>query len=473
MRLRRSPNRASRRLIFPVPAISDLSAHEVLDSRGRPTLSVTARLVDGTVATATVPSGASTGEREAIELRDGDASRYRGLGVLQAAALIRESISSHLRRTNAADQSGIDLALRRLDGTPNKARLGANTLLGVSLAVARAEAAAQQLPLYGYLARLIGLTNAPSKHEPYVLPVPMIAVLNGGAHANNALDFQEIMLFPRGVATFAEAVRCGAEIFQTLKELLERRNLATAIGDAGGYAPNFKADEQAFEIVIEAIQQAGYRVGKDVALAVDLAASELFNAGTYVFKRSGRTRNTAEQLVEIYQAWAKAYSLVSLEDGMGENDRDGWKLLTKALGEKLQLVGDDVFVTHPRIFSQGIRDGVANAILVKPNQVGSLTETLETIRLAREAGYAAIIAGRSGETEDTFIADLAVGTGVGQIKIGSLCRCERVAKYNRLLLIERELGPYAVYGGKLLGKKRAANRASPAVSPPISPQEKP
>jgi enolase len=434
--------------------ISNLSAQEILDSRGRPTLSVTARLSDGTTGTAAVPSGASTGEREAIELRDGDRDRYRGNGVLRAVSFVRELVSRHLQGKRASDQAKIDRLLRELDGTPNKSHLGANTILATSLAVARAAAGAEKLPLYAYLARLNGLTKAPDEHEPYVMPVPMITVLNGGAHANNSLDFQEIMLFPNGMSTFAEAVRCGVEIFQTLKELLERRGLATATGDAGGYAPNFKSDVQAFEIVIEAIQLAKYHPGKDVSLAVDLAASELFNGGTYVFKRSGQAHNSAEKLIETYRDWVKKYPLISLEDGMDENDREGWKLLTQQLGDRVQLVGDDVFVTHPAIFAQGIRDGIANAVLIKPNQVGSLTEALETVSLAREAGYTAIIAGRSGETEDTFISDLAVGTGVGQIKIGSLCRCERIAKYNRLLSIERELGAYAVYGGKLLKKKR-------------------
>lgn len=436
--------------------ISELSAQEILDSRGRPTLSVTARLADGTTGTAAVPCGASTGKREAIELRDGDSDRYRGNGVLRAVAFVRELLSRQLRGIRASDQTKVDRLLRELDGTPNKSHLGANTILATSLAVARAAAAAEKLPLYAHLAQLNGLTKAPDEQEPYVMPVPMIAVLNGGAHANNSLDFQEIMLFPKGMGTFAEAVRCGAEIFQTLKELLERRGLATTIGDAGGYAPNFKTDDQAFEIVVEAIQAAKYHAGKDVALTVDVAASELFNGGTYVFKRSSRTRNSSEKLIEMYKDWAKKYPLVSLEDGMDENDREGWKLLTKELGGKVQLVGDDVFVTHPRIFAQGVRDGIANAVLIKPNQVGSLTETLETISLARAADYAVIIAGRSGETEDTFISDLAVGTGAGQIKIGSLCRCERVAKYNRLLSIERELGAYAVYGGKLLKRKNKA-----------------
>jgi enolase len=441
--------------------ITDISGHEILDSRGHPTLSVTVLLADGTTATAAVPSGASTGEREAIELRDGDLLRFRGNGVLKAVAKVRELVSRRLRGMAPEDQAKIDLTLRQLDGTPNKSGLGANTILAVSLAVARAAAATQKLPLYAYIARLAGLAPSPEETEPYVIPVPMITMLNGGAHANNTLDFQEIMLFPSGLPTFAEAVRCGAEIFQTLKELLDRQRLATTIGDAGGYAPNLKTDEQALELVIQAIRLAGYRPGNDVSLAIDVAASGLYNGGTYVFKNSGRSLNSFTTLTELYGDWWKHYPLVSIEDGMGENDREGWKHLTKKLGKKLQLVGDDVFVTNPRIFSRGIRDGIANGILIKPNQIGTLSETLETIGLARTAKYASIIAARSGETEDTFIADLAVGSRAGQIKVGSLCRCERVGKYNRLLAIERELGVYAVYGGKLLPKNAVELRKSP------------
>jgi enolase len=435
-----------------IHAISDIRAHEILDSRGDPTLSVTVILTDCTVATAAVPSGASTGEREAIELRDGDARRYSGRGVLKAVAAVREVIAPHLRGMEAADQEKIDARLRRLDGTANKARLGANTLLGVSLAVARAAAAAQSQPLYAHIAGLSGRGSQTGENAAYVLPAPMIAVLNGGSHANNSLDVQEFMLCPLGAPTFAEAVRWGAEIFRALKGLLARRGLSTSVGDAGGFAPDLKTPEQAFELLLQAIAAAGYQPGRDVALALDVAASELFDRDGYVFKREDRTRRSADRLIELYRGWQKQFPLVSLEDGMGEDDRAGWRELTRALGKKIQLVGDDVFVTNPALLSAGVKDGIANAVLIKPNQVGTLSETLETVRLARDAGYAAVISGRSGETEDSFIADLAVGTGVGQIKTGSLCRSERLAKYNRLLAIERELGVYAVYGGKLLRK---------------------
>lgn len=442
-----------------IPAISDIRAHEILDSRGQPTLSVTVILIDCTVATAAVPSGASTGEREAIELRDGDPARYNGRGVLKAVVAIRDVIAPRVRGMNVTEQGKIDLLLRQLDGTPNKSRLGANAVLGVSLAVARAAAGTQGLPLYSYIAGLSGLSSHGGESTAYVLPAPMIAVLNGGSHANNTLDVQEFMLFPLGAPTFAEAVRWGAEIFHALKLLLERHGFSTAVGDAGGYAPNLKSPEQALTLLVEAIETAGFRPGEDVALAMDLAASELFDHGGYIFKHAGSSRRSADRLIEIYRGWQKQFPLVSLEDGMDEHDRAGWQQLTRALGKKLQLVGDDVFVTNPALLSAGVKDGVGNAILIKPNQIGTLSETLQTIRLAKDAGYAWIISGRSGETEDSFIADLAVGTAAGQIKTGSLCRSERLAKYNRLLTIERELGVYAVYGGKLLRQRQNGGKS--------------
>lgn len=433
-------------------AIADIQAYEILDSRGSPTLSVTVRLGNGIFATAAVPCGASIGKREAVELRDHDPARYRGRGVLRAIANIQELIAPRLRGMEVTDQTKIDLALRQLDGAAKKAPLGANATIGVSLAVARAAAVAQGLPFYMHLAFLAGETHLPDASTPYVVPAPMIGVLNGGRHANNTLDIQEFMLLPTGAPTFAEAVRWGADIFYELKQLLERRRLSSAVGDAGGFAPDLPTHEAAFELIVAAISAAGYRPGKDVSIAVDLAASELFHAGGYLFKQSGGTRQSPAKLIETYRGWMKQYPIVSIEDGMGENDRAGWKELTSTVGGKIQLVGDDVFVTNPDLLSRGIRDGIANAVLVKPNQIGTLTETLDTIRCARAAGYATVVSGRSGETEDAFIADLAVGTATRQIKAGSLCRCEHTAKYNRLLAIERELGPFAVYGGKLLRK---------------------
>ena len=436
--------------------ISSIQAQEILDSRGNPTLSVTLTLEGGGSATAAVPSGASTGEREAVELRDGDPRRYGGKGVLRAAANVNEVFAPALRGKDASEQEKIDQILRDLDGTPNKSRYGANAILGVSLAAARAAAGVQNLPLYAYLARLYG--NHESTGASYVLPAPMMNVLNGGAHAANTLDFQEFMLFPIGAPTFAEALRFGAETFHALKKLLNKRRLVTAVGDEGGFAPNLKTHAEALDLMVEAIRSAGYTPGKEIAIALDPAASEFFEDGGYVFKKSDRTRKSSAELIELYRGWARKYPIVSLEDGMGENDREGWQALTRALGKELQLVGDDNFVTNSKLFTEGIKDGIANAILIKVNQIGTLTETLETIRIARANNYGAVISHRSGETEDTFISDLAVGTGVGQIKTGSLCRSERIAKYNRLMAIERELGDRAVYGGRNLRKDAPAVR---------------
>lgn len=426
--------------------IEKTNALEILDSRGNPTVSVTVVLSNGITATAGVPSGASTGIREAVELRDKDPKRYGGKGVLQAVANVNKVIAPKLKGKSPHAQKEIDGLLCKLDGTDTKAKLGANAILGASMAVCRTAALDAGVPLYAHIRKLFG--GRP--RAPYVLPAPMMNVLNGGAHATNNVDFQEFMLFPIGAPTFAEALRYGAETFHTLKKLLQKRGLVTAVGDEGGFAPNLNANTEAVEVILEAIGEAGYRAGKQVAIALDPAASEFYDEGAYVMKKSDGSRKTPAELVALWGAWMKRYPIVSLEDGMGEEDREGWKALTKALGKRLQLVGDDNFVTNPRIFTEGIRDGIANAILIKLNQIGTVSETLETVAMAQKAGYGTVISHRSGETEDAFIADLAVGTGAGQIKTGSACRSERIAKYNRLLAIEAELGRRAVFGGGVL-----------------------
>ena len=423
--------------------IKEISALEILDSRGNPTVSVTVALANGITASAGVPSGASTGIREAVELRDGDAKRYGGKGVLKAVANVNRVIAPKVRGKSPYAQRDIDDLMRKLDGTDTKAKLGANAILGVSMAVCRAAALDAKVPLYAYIRKLHGGKGA------YVIPAPMMNVLNGGAHATNNVDFQEFMLFPIGAPTFGEALRYGAETFHTLKKLLQKRGLVTAVGDEGGFAPNLKTNTEAVDVILEAIKTAGYKAGKQIAIALDPAASEFYDKGTYVMKKSDRSRKTPAEMVSLWGQWIKKYPIVSLEDGMGEEDREGWKALTKALGRKLQLVGDDNFVTNPKIFADGIREGIANAILIKLNQIGTVSETLETVAMAQKAGYGAVISHRSGETEDAFIADLAVGTGAGQIKTGSACRSERIAKYNRLLAIERELGKKARFGGAL------------------------
>jgi enolase len=427
--------------------IRSITALEILDSRGNPTVMVTVALNNGITATACVPSGASTGIREAVELRDGDATRYGGKGVLKAVANANKIIAPKLKGKSPRAQKEIDDLMRKLDGTETKSKLGANAILGVSMAVCRAAALDAGLPLYAYIRSLHG-----GKGD-YVLPAPMMNVLNGGAHATNNVDFQEFMLFPVGAPTFAEALRYGAEVFHTLKRLLQKRGLVTSVGDEGGFAPNLKTNTEAVDVIVEAIKAAGYKPDKHIAIALDPAASEFYHDGGYVMKKSDRSRKTPAEMVKLWGEWAKKYPIVSLEDGMGEEDRDGWKSLTKTLGKKLQLVGDDNFVTNPKIFAEGIRDGIANAILIKLNQIGTVSETLETVTMAQKAGYGAVISHRSGETEDAFIADFAVGTGAGQIKTGSLCRSERIAKYNRLLAIEKELGKKARYGGAMFRKK--------------------
>jgi enolase len=425
--------------------IEKINALEILDSRGNPTVMVSVALNNGITASACVPSGASTGIREAVELRDGDAKRYGGKGVLKAVANVNKIIAPKLKGKSPHAQKEIDELMCELDGTETKSKLGANAILGVSMAVCRAAALDSGLPLYAYIRKLHGV----KADAPYVLPAPQMNVLNGGAHATNNVDFQEFMLFPIGAPTFAEALRYGAETFHTLKKLLQKRGLVTSVGDEGGFAPNLKTNDEAVEVIVEAIEAAGYKSGKDIAIAIDPAASEFYDSGNYVFKKSDGSRKTPTQMVELYGEWVKKYPIVSLEDGMGEEDREGWLAITKALGRKLQLVGDDNFVTNPKIFAEGIRDGIANAILIKLNQIGTVSETLETVAMAQKAGYGTVISHRSGETEDSFIADFAVGTGAGQIKTGSLCRSERIAKYNRLLAIEQELGKKARYGGML------------------------
>ena len=423
------------------PIIS-VSAREILDSRGNPTVEVDVILETGAAARAAVPSGASTGEREAVELRDGDPSRYGGKGVQNAVNNVNTEINEALEGMDATDQIAIDRALMDLDGTENKGRLGANAMLGVSMAVARAAALEVGLPLYRYLGGPMART----------LPVPMMNILNGGAHATNTVDFQEFMIIPVGADSFAEGLRMGTQVFHQLKKVLVSRKLSTGVGDEGGFAPNLASDEEALKVIIEAIEAAGLRPGQDIALALDVASSELFQNGVYNFKKSGAKSRSPQEMVELYAGWLEQYPIVSIEDGMAENDWDGWKLLTETVGDRCQLVGDDLFCTNSEILAKGIENDVANAILVKVNQIGTLTETLEAIELAKSAGYNSIISHRSGETEDTFIADLAVATQAGQIKTGAPSRSDRVAKYNQLLRIEEQLEGYAEYpGGALFG----------------------
>ena len=422
--------------------IIDIAAREILDSRGNPTVEADVTLASGATGRAAVPSGASTGEHEARELRDGDAARYLGKGVRRAVQNVEEKIAPALKGMVATDQIEIDRTLIDLDGTPNKEKLGANAILAVSMATARAAAMDTGLPLYRYLGGPLSRT----------LPVPMMNILNGGAHATNTVDFQEFMVVPVGVDSFSEALRVGAEIFHSLKKVLVKRKLATGVGDEGGFAPDLKDDEQALQVIIEAIEGAKYAPGKEVALALDVAASELHKGGKYTFKKSGAGTRDAAGMIELYAKWMEEYPIVSIEDGLAEDDWDGWAQLTKALGDRVQLVGDDLFVTNTERLARGIENGVANAILIKVNQIGTLTETLEAIDMARAAGYLSVISHRSGETEDTFIADLAVATGAGQIKTGSASRTDRVAKYNQLLRIEQQLGDSAEFpGGAIYG----------------------
>ena len=418
--------------------IASVRGREILDSRGNPTVEVDVLLADGTLGRAAVPSGASTGAHEAIELRDGDKARYLGKGVSQAVAHVNDALAKVAVGRDAGDQPGLDRALIEADGTPNKAKVGANAILGVSLAAAKAAAAAHGLPLYRYL----GGVNA------RVLPVPMMNILNGGAHADNNVDVQEFMVMPLGAATFRDALRCGAEIFHSLKSVLKAKGLNTSVGDEGGFAPDLKSNEEAIEVILQAIDKAGYGAGKDVYLALDVAATEFFKGGVYHLENESQPKKTPEQMVEFLTSWARQYPIRSIEDGCSEDDWHGWKLLTEALGATVQLVGDDLFVTNTERLQKGIDQEIGNSILVKVNQIGSLTETLDAIALAQRHHYTAVISHRSGETEDTTIADLAVATNAGQIKTGSASRSDRIAKYNQLLRIEEELGASAIYGLK-------------------------
>ena len=425
--------------------IQRVHAREVLDSRGLPTVEVEVTLKNGVVGRATVPSGASTGVHEAVELRDGG-KRYLGKGVARAVSHVNDKIAPRLRGKEARDQAAIDQIMIDMDGSPNKGKLGANAVLGVSLAVAHAQARAQNLSLYRYLGGAMAKT----------LPVPMLNVLNGGAHADNNVDVQEFMVVPYGLRSFADALRSAAEIFQTLKKVLHDRGLSTSVGDEGGFAPRVKSNAEAIELLLEAITQAGYQAGRQVGLALDVASSEFYDDGGYVFKKSDGQKRSRDDMIKLYEDWVRQYPIVSIEDGFAEDDWEGWRMMTQALGKKIQLVGDDLFVTNKIRLKQGIDSGVANSILVKVNQIGSLSETLDTMKLAKEAGYTTVMSHRSGETEDVTIADLAVATNAGQIKTGAPCRGERTAKYNQLLRIAEELGKRAVYPGKSVFRVKRA-----------------
>jgi len=429
--------------------ITRLVAREILDSRGNPTVEVDV-WANGALGRAAVPSGASTGQREALELRDGDKTRYLGKGVRRAVANVNGEIEDAVRG-KTLDQRSLDRLLIDLDGTPSKSRLGANALLGVSMAAARAGAAAAGIPLYQHLAQLAGTGSAT------LLPVPMMNILNGGAHADSSVDFQEFMVMPAGMPSFAEALRAGVEVFHALRGILKKAGHSTGVGDEGGFAPNLRSNREALDLVLEATRVAGLKAGDEVFLALDVASSELWQDGKYVFSKSKEPTRTPAEMVALYEDWTRQYPIVSIEDGVAESDWDGWKALTRALGDRVQLVGDDVFVTNPEILKKGIAEGVGNALLVKLNQIGTVTETLDAMALARGAGYATVISHRSGETEDTTIADLAVGTSAGQIKTGSASRSDRVAKYNQLLRIEEELGASARYAGR--GAIRQLTRA--------------
>ncbi len=415
--------------------IKKVLAREILDSRGNPTVEVDCLLDNGILGRAAVPSGASTGDKEALELRDGDKRRYLGKGVLKAVSNVNTVISSKIKGM-AADFQKVDKVMLKLDGTEFKTRLGANAILGVSMAVARAAGIAKKQPLYKFL----------GGEKAKILPVPLMNILNGGLHADNNLDIQEFMIMPVGAPTFSEALRYAAEVFHNLKSLLKSKRLSTSVGDEGGFAPSLNSNQEALDLIVQAIEKAGYKAGRDVYLALDCASSSFYKDGVYKFENADRN---AQELISVYQGWLSKYPILSIEDGLAEHDNTGWQELTRRLGFKIQLVGDDNFVTNPKIFKQGIADGIANAILIKVNQIGSLSETLETIRIAKKNKYRAIISHRSGETEDTTIAHLAVATGVGQIKTGSLSRTDRICKYNELLRIEEELGKKGVYAGKL------------------------
>ena len=421
-----------------------VQAREILDSRGNPTVEADVRVIGGAVGRAAVPSGASTGEHEAIELRDGDKARYLGKGVLKAVENVNGEIAKAVAGMDAADQRALDRRMIEADGTPNKSNFGANAILAVSMAAARAAAATAGQPLYKYLAKY---SSDPSANT---LPVPMMNIVNGGAHADNSVDLQEFMVMPLGAPSFHEALRWGVEVFHHLKAVLKKNGYSTAVGDEGGFAPNLKSNDEAIERVLEAITAAGYKPGEQIAIALDPASSEFYDRASkkYVFKKSDKSARTSEQMATFWESWVKQYPIVSIEDGLAEDDWEGWKILTRALGKKVQLVGDDAFVTNPKIFARGISEGIGNAILIKLNQIGSVTETMEAVEMARKAGYAAIVSHRSGETEDAFIADFVVAMGTGQIKTGSASRTDRIAKYNQLLRIEEELGAAARFPGR-------------------------
>lgn len=420
--------------------ITKIVGREILDSRGNPTVEADVTLADGSMGRAAVPSGASTGEHEAVELRDGEKSRYLGKGTRRAAANINDTIAPALTGMDAERQTAIDRLMISLDGSPNKSKLGANAILAVSMAVARASAISQQTPLYRYLGGV----------SACILPVPMMNILNGGAHADNSVDPQEFMIVPYGAEKFSEALRWGSEVFHTLKSVLKKRGYSTSVGDEGGFAPSLKSNEEAIQVVLEAITLAGYKPGEDIGIALDPAASEFYDSARkkYVFKKSDKSEHSSVEMAKFWESWVRQYPIISLEDGMAEDDWEGWKALTDSLGKKIQLVGDDIFVTNTERLSRGIKEGIANSILIKVNQIGSLTETLEAMKMATDAGYTNVISHRSGETEDAFIADLAVATGAGQIKTGSISRTDRIAKYNQLLRIEEDLGAGARYPGR-------------------------
>ncbi len=418
-------------------AITEIRAREILDSRGNPTISTQVFLSSGTVGKAAVPSGASTGTHEALELRDGNLSRYFGKGVLKAVANVKEIIAPHIVGLDALDQEEIDKRLIQLDGTPSKKKLGANAILSVSMAAAQAASQATSLPLYNYL----------GKKETYRLPVPLINILNGGSHADNNVDIQEFMIVPTGSPNFSEAIRMSAEVFHHLKKILQKKDYNTSVGDEGGFAPNLKSNEEALELILESIQKAGYRPGEDIFLAIDVAASEFFTDKKYFFKKSDGSKRSSDEMVNFYESLVQKYPIISIEDGFAEDDWEGWKLMTEVLGHRIQIVGDDIFVTNLERFKKGVEKKIGNSILIKLNQIGTLSETIETIRYAHEKEYSTVISHRSGETEDTFIADLSVAVDSGQIKTGSLSRSERVAKYNRLLEIEEELKDKGTYAG--------------------------
>jgi enolase len=418
--------------------IKSVDAMEILDSRGNPTIQVSVTLESGATGLAKIPSGASTGKHEAVELRDGDKKRYNGKGVLKAVHNVTTMIQGTVKGMDAGHQKALDEELIALDGTPNKAKLGANAILGVSIAAAKAAAAEKKIPLYRQFA----------DRQEYVLPVPQLNVLNGGRHADNNVDFQEFMIVPLGAPSFSEALRSAAETFQALKQVLREKGYETSVGDEGGFAPRLRSNEEPVELILTAIQKAGYKPGKDIGINLDPAASEFFEDGHYVFHKSDKTRKSSDEMIALWADWVKKYPIPSLEDGLAEDDWDGWKKLTDRLGKQVQLVGDDIFVTNPEIFANGIQKGIANSILIKLNQIGTVTETLQCIELAQKNNYTCVVSHRSGETDDTTIADFTVATGVGQLKSGSACRGERIAKYNRLLEIEKELGRSAKYAGR-------------------------